>query len=134
MPDDASPAIATSTPGAGSAQGAFIDPDYRKRTMKYYPVSEPELGSLAQAETYIALFSAAATFFAGVAASIWVGVALLPEPEPAIAVVLRDVVLKLLVVLVLVLLIAVVIAWLTRKSTLDTIRKESKSVEIKVQS
>lgn len=133
MADQQPPAepIGTGGPGAGTTPGAVIHPHYGRRQLKIFPVTAGEMRTLNHDETFIALFASAVTFFAGIAASIWVGVELLAQPVPAVAVVLRDVVIKVLLVIVLICLVLIGISLRSRHSTMDDIEKESFEVEIK---
>lgn len=128
------PATPSEPPGkltiseANIVQGATITAAYQQRTMNYYPVSDSELRTLSQDETFIALFGSLATFCAGSWVTIWAGSTFLPSPAgpPPLLGVLG----VALLVLVVIFLALTVWCWLQRRTTLNRIRQESTSVDV----
>ena len=115
-----------------TSPGSGFDPDYRRRPMTCYPVSDSELEMLSSSDTFAGLFSALGTFAAGTAVTLWLGVGLASVPLGAVPQFLWDYVLKALVVITALCFVVAGIFWFRRRTLLDKIKSESYTVEIGV--
>jgi hypothetical protein len=125
-PRNMSTSISTGPPEGTptTIQGATIAPAYAKRSVKYLAVSEHELSTFTLANTLSVFFMSAGSFFAGIAASIWIGVALVATSTSTTEL-LSHVVAPLAAVLAVLMFVGAVLLFRFRMNEIRRIRTES---------
>jgi hypothetical protein len=120
--------IETEEPGRGTARGATVEPEYVERRLRIFGITEVEMDDLTLMNTGVTAASALATLFVGLAIPTAVSI-LLASPTRVEAVALWGLV-AVLLVLAVCSAIAIVPMHRRRKTTRETVKRESKSVDL----
>jgi hypothetical protein len=113
--------------------GALADADYQRRRVKWYPLNDSDMRTLATTEGVLALFIALASFTGGAWVSVQVGLSLVTGPQPPAAPTLRDIVLPLLAGGAILFAIITLGLLTLRFLTIRRIKRDCTSVEVGTQ-